>query len=119
MRNAEIAALFEEMADLLDIVGENPFRVRAYRNAARVVAEQGREFDLILREEGHIEKIPGIGADLSGKIAEAVHTDRLEALDALRARVPAGLLDLLKVPGLGPKRVKKLYNELKIDSLDA
>lgn len=117
VHNADIAAMFDEIADLLDIQGGNPFRIRAYRNAARTVQGLGRELRDMLVGEEDLTNIPGIGADLAAKIVEAVETGGMEALDKLRKQFPPGITDLLRVPNLGPKRVKALFNNLKIESL--
>jgi DNA polymerase (family X) len=118
IHNADIAAMFNEIADLLDIQGDNPFRIRAYRNAARVVRDLGRElYDMVGREED-LTTIPGIGADLAAKIAEIVKTGQVEAFERLRKQFPPGITDLLRIPNLGPKRVKTLFKDLKIESLE-
>src|SRR3972149_10352702 len=112
VHNADIAAIFEEIADLLEIRGDNPFRIRAYRNAARSVGEFGREFRTLIEAGAEPPKLPGIGADLSAKIHEIVTTGRCAALDKLRKEMPPAITELLKVPGLGPKRVQALNREL-------
>ncbi len=117
VRNAEIAEIFDRMATLLEIQGANPFRVRAYRNAARTVGDLPRNVGDMLEEEEDLSKLPGIGKDLAGKIAEIVATGRLAALEEVEREVPAGLIDLTLLPGLGPKRVKALYEELGIRDL--
>ncbi len=117
VRNAEIAEIFDRMATLLEIQGANPFRVRAYRNAARTVGDLPRNVGDMLEEEEDLSKLPGIGKDLAGKIAEIVATGRLAALEEVEKEVPAGLIDLTLLPGLGPKRVKALYEELGIRDL--
>ncbi len=117
VHNADIAAMFDEIADLLDIQGENPFRIRAYRNATRTVQGLGRELRDMVSAEEDLTKIPGIGADLAAKIVEAVATGAMQALDKLRKQFPPGITDLLRIPNLGPKRVKTLFHELKIESL--
>ena len=117
VHNADIAAMFDEIADLLDIQGENPFRIRAYRNAARTVQGLGRELRDMVEAEEDLKKIPGIGEDLAAKILEAIETGGLQALDKLREQFPPGITDLLRVPNLGPKRVKALFKDLNIESL--
>ncbi len=117
VRNAEIAEIFDRMATLLEIQGANPFRVRAYRNAARTVGDLPRNVGDMLEEEEDLSKLPGIGKDLAGKIAEIVGTGHLTALEEVEREVPAGLIDLTLLPGLGPKRVKALYEELGIRDL--
>ncbi|MCX7900597.1 MAG: type-X family DNA polymerase, partial [Methylocystis sp.] len=118
LQNADIAAAFDEIADLLEIKGDNPFRIRAYRNAARIIGDYPESIaDLIERGED-ITKLHGIGKDLAGKIAQLVITGRIAQLEELRQEMPAGLLDMLRLPGIGPKRVKTLYDELHIENLE-
>lgn len=116
MQNPDIARLFDEVADLLEISGQNPFRIRAYRNAARVVRDYPRPLTDEVRREADLTEIPGIGQDLAEKIQEIVTTGTLALHRQLAAKLPAGLLDLLRIPGLGPKRVKLLYSKLKVKS---
>lgn len=116
VHNADIAAIFEEIADLLEIQGANPFRVRAYRNAARTVGELGREVKTLLEKNGELPKLPGIGADLGAKIQEIVETGKSAFLLRLRQEVPPAITELLKVPGLGPKRVNALYQHLEVQT---
>ncbi|GCB02272.1 DNA polymerase X family [Sulfuriferula multivorans] len=116
IHNADIAAIFEEIADLLEIEGANPFRIRAYRNAARVVGEYGRELGALLGQGADLPKLPGIGADLSGKIREIVTTGHCALLERLRGEVPASVTELLKIPGLGPKKVSALYHDLAVET---
>jgi len=113
VHNEEIAAAFEEMADLLAIQGGNPFRIRAYQLAAQVVRGLPQELAGMPGAEEYA-KLPGIGADLAGKIAELVRTGGLRALVQLRRQVPAGLRELLGLPGLGPVRVRALRSGLHI-----
>lgn len=115
--NEEVAAVFEELADLLEIEEANPFRVRAYRNAARTVKGLGRELEDLIEQGDDLTKLPGIGKDLAGKIAEIIKTGTAGALRELHRDLPRGLEQLLKLPGLGPKRVKALYDELGISDL--
>jgi DNA polymerase (family X) len=115
VHNEEIAAAFEEMADLLAIQGGNPFRIRAYQLAAQVVRGLPRELAGMNGAEEY-EKLPGIGADLAGKITELVRTGELRSLAQLRRQVPAGLRELLNLPGLGPVRVRALRSGLRIRS---
>jgi len=117
VRNAEIADLFDRMAALLEIQGANPFRVRAYRNAARTVSGLPRSVADMLAAEEDLSKLPGIGKDLAEKIAEIVETRHLAALEEVEEEVPAELVDLTRLPGLGPKRVKILHENLGIRDL--
>lgn len=117
VHNADVAAVFEEMADLLEIEGANPFRVRAYRFAARTLLDLSSDVaDMVARGED-LTELPGIGDDLAGKITEIVATGTASVLEAQRKKVPATLTALLRLPGLGPKRVKTLSRELNIRSL--
>src|SRR5882672_7486954 len=116
MQNPDIARLFDEVADLLEIKDENPFRVRAYRNAARTIRDFPDAIADWVRQSRDLTEIPGIGDDLAEKISELVNTGELPLRTQLLAKLPAGLLDLLRIPGLGPKRVKLLYSKLKIKS---
>jgi DNA polymerase (family 10) len=117
VHNADIASVFNEMADLLEIQGENPFRIRAYRNAARTIGDLGRALHEAVEKGEDLTDIPGIGKDLAGKIADLVHAGRSDALEKLRAQFPPGITELLRVQGLGPKRVKTLWKELKIETV--
>lgn len=119
IHNAEIAAAFRKLADLLEIEGENRFRVRAYRNAAATIGGLPRDAAAMIAEGEDLSALPGIGDDLAGKIAELAETGSLALLDELEARVPPGLSDMRRVPGLGPKRVKALHDALGVESLDA
>jgi DNA polymerase (family 10) len=114
--NARIAAVFEEIADLLEVQGENPFRVRAYRNAARMVGQQGPDFAKRAARGEPLGKLFGIGADLDAKIHEIARTGTCTLLKELRSDVPRGTSALLHIPGLGPKRVQQLGEQLGIHS---
>ncbi len=117
--NTESAAIFDRIADLLEIQGENPFRVRAYRNAARTVQGLSRSVAEMVRDGEALETLPTIGKDLAAGIREIVTTGSLRKLKALEEAVEPGLVDLLHVPGLGPKRLRILRDHLGIDSLEA
>ncbi|SFN24052.1 DNA polymerase (family 10) [Nitrosospira briensis] len=116
--NADIAAIFEKIADLLEIEGANPFRIRAYRNAARIIGELSVEAYALMEKEEDLTGIPGIGRDLSAKIKEIVTTNRCSLLDRLRTELPPAVTELLKVPGLGPKRVRHLYHDLDVQTVE-
>src|SRR5574341_480853 len=117
MQNPDIAAVFDEIADLLEIQGENPFRIRAYRNAARTIRDLPDPLTDAVREGTRdLTEIPGIGEDLAEKITALVTTGELPLHRQLAAKLPAGLLDLLRIPGLGPKRVKLLWKKLRVKS---
>ncbi len=115
--NAEIAGELETVADLLEIEGANAFRVRAYRQAARVVGALARNVTEMLAAGEDLDQLPGIGADLAGKIAQLARGEKLPLLTELTARNPSGITTLLALPGLGPKRVHQLRETLGIDSL--
>src|SRR6186997_707148 len=116
--NAIIAALFDELADLYELDGAVVHRVLAYRNAAKSVRESPRSVAAMTRE-GTVTRLPGIGRTLEEKIQALLDTGSIPAVEKMRARFPPGLVDLTRLPGLGPKRARKLYDELGIDSLDA
>ena len=114
--NADIARVFGEIADLLEIQQANPFRIRAYRNAARIV--EALQLDLVacLAAGGELPKLPGIGADLDAKIREIAATGTCALFEKLNRQLPSGITDLLHVPGLGPKRVQRLYQDLDVQT---
>jgi DNA polymerase (family 10) len=116
--NGEVARIFSRYATLLEIEGANAFRVRAYQNAARLIDSLPRNVADMLRNGDDLTQLEGIGTDLAGKIDEIVRTGRLEAFDALQRRMPAALVDLTTIPGLGPKRVKALYDTLEVGSVE-
>ena len=118
IHNAEIASALDEIADVLEIEGANPFRIRAYRNAARLIGDLGREVTDMVRVGEDLTGLPGIGADLAGKIAEIAATGRSAFLEALHAQIPESLSALLRIPGLGPKRVALLHRQLGIETLE-
>src|SRR5215831_17838402 len=118
VHNATIEAIFDEIADLLDIQGANPFRVRAYRNAARTIGDLGTDIKALTDQGTALTEIPGIGADLAKKIEEIIVTGKCEFLERLHKQLPPAITDLLKIPGLGPKRVKVLWRDLKIQTLE-
>jgi DNA polymerase (family 10) len=115
--NEAIAQQFEEIAELLDLQGANPFRVRAYRNAARMISRHGSSMIELVKKDEDLTELPGIGEDLAGKIAECVKTGTMTQLKQLRRKVPAFLVELLKIPRVGPKRANLLWRRLKIRSL--
>jgi DNA polymerase (family 10) len=116
VKNLEIARAFDLIADLLELKGENPFRIRAYRRAAQNLETLTEDLET-LAAQGRLDEIPGIGPDLAGKIGEYLGTGRIDALESLRREVPAGLADLMGVPGVGPKTAKLLHDRLKVTDL--
>jgi DNA polymerase (family 10) len=117
VHNRDIAEIFNKVADLLDIAGSNPFRIRAYRNAARTVEGFGQSISDMVKEEEQLSALPGIGKDLAGKIKEIVETGTLSQLKELESQIPGELSRLMKIEGLGPKRVSLLYKKLDVTSL--
>ena len=119
MQNIDIARAFDEIGDLLEIQGANSFRVRAYRNGARVIEDQAESIaDLAAEGPARLQQISGIGKDLSEKIVALVSTGTIPQLEELRSQVPHGVLDMLRIPGLGPKKVAALFHELHVSTLD-
>jgi DNA polymerase (family 10) len=117
MINGDIAKIFDGIADLLEVKGDNPFRIRAYRRAAQNVLTIPDDLSTFSLDD--LMKIPGIGKDLALKITEYAGTGSIAAWDELKADIPEGILDLLAIPGLGPKTVKLIYETLQITSLKA
>lgn len=119
MKNADIAAAFDLIGDILEFKGENPFRVRAYRNAARTISDLPESIAKIACDaQRKLTDISGIGPDLADKIRTLCATGTLPMLEELKAQVPASVLALLRIPGMGPKKAAVLHKELKINSLD-
>jgi DNA polymerase (family 10) len=116
--NAAIAAAFDELGDLYELDGAVVHRVVAYRTAAKTVREASVSISALTRE-GKVTSLPGIGKTLEEKIRALLDTGTIPAADKLRAKFPPGLIDLTRLPGLGPKRARKLFDELNIDSLEA
>jgi DNA polymerase (family 10) len=119
IRNTDIAGIFDAIADCLEIEGDNPFKIRAYRNASRTIRGLGLELKETVAGGKELTGLPGIGKELAAKIVEILETGTTQALEKLKEKVPAGVIEMLKIPGLGPKRVSALYHELKIESLTA
>ena len=116
MKNQEIAKIFNDIADLLEIKGENPFRIRAYRRAAQNIEGLAKDVAEISKDD--LLTVPGIGQDLAGKIEEYIRTGKLQFYEDLRKEVPVGLSALLSVPSLGPKTAKLLFEKLNIKDLE-
>jgi len=116
IHNQDIAAIFEKVADLLEIEGANPFRVRAYRNAARVVSGTSQSLADLLARGDDLTRLPGVGQDLAGKIREIITSGDLGLRRELEVRTPPALALLLNLGGLGPKRVQLLHQKLGITS---
>ena len=118
VQNAEIAEMFDQTAELLEIKGDNPFRSRAYRNAARVIERLPKSITNLLKAGEDLSELPGIGKDLASKIATIVATHHFDVLDRLKHELPGDLGEIAALPGLGPKRVRLLYDKLGIRSLE-
>jgi DNA polymerase (family 10) len=117
MDKDQVASVLSEIGTLLELQGENPFRVNAYLNGARAVQQMEEDLATVVRE-GRLTSIPGIGDTLRDKITTLVTTGKLPFYEELKKKVPAGLIEMLRIPGLGPKKVKALHEQLGIDTLD-
>ncbi len=117
MKNAEVAARFNEIADFLEIKGENPFRVRAYRRAAQTLEGLAEDVAAIAGRGGLLE-LPGIGKDLAAKIHEYLERGAVEYLETLRTEIPVGVVDLMGIHGVGPKTARLLYEQAGVDSVE-
>jgi len=115
--NSEVARTLDEIADMLEILGENVFKINAYRRASENIRSLGRDLSVMV-EEGSLGSIEGVGKAIAEKITELVTTGRLEYYDRLAEKVPTGLLDMLEVPELGPKRVRAIWEKLGVRDLD-
>lgn len=118
MDKDQVAAILEEIGVLLELKGENPFKTRAYANAARVLEGLAEPLDKVVAE-GRLGRLKGFGEALQEKVATLVTTGRLPYYEELKASIPPGLVEMLGVPGVGPKKVKKLHEELGVDSVEA
>ena len=118
MKNEQIAAVFEQLSDLLEIQEANPFRIRAYRSAGRTIGSTAESFASLVEQNDDLTRFPGIGKDLAKQIVEVVTSGRHSQLDELREQIPAGVVDMLRIRGVGPKKVAVFYNKLNLESLD-
>lgn len=118
IHNSDIAQAFNKIADFLEIKGENVFRVRAYRNAALVMADLGKSAADMVKDGEDFSQLPGIGKDLAAKIEEIVKTGKLAFLEKLEKETPPGVIKMMAIQGLGPHRVKALYEKLHIKDMD-
>ena len=116
--NSQIADILDEVGDLLEFQGTNAFRIRAYRNGARAIRELPEPIYTMLDRGDDLTKLSGIGTSVAEKCEEIIETGELEQLNDLRKKVPVTVLDLLRVPGMGPKKAAVLFNELKIENLE-
>ena len=118
MENIEIAAVLDELADLLEIKGSNPFRIRAYRNAVRTIRGLTPPLASMVTEGEDLTELPAVGKDMSSHIVELVHTGQLTRLDEVAAEIPRSLGQLVKLDGVGPKKAKKLWESLGVTTVD-
>lgn len=116
MKNQEIAEVFNNIADILEINDENPFRIRAYRKAAQNIENLSSDIEDVIKQK-KLEDIPGIGKDLAQKITEYVSTGKIKFYEDLRKGISKGILDFMEIPGIGPKTAKVLYKDLKIRNI--
>jgi len=117
MKNREIAEIFEKMADILDFKGENPFKINAYRKAARVIGDLRDDIEAIYKE-GKLKDIPGVGAGIAKKIEEYLTTGKMTKYEEVAKGVPDGLVELLSIQDLGPKTLAAAYDKLGVNNLD-
>ncbi len=118
IRNATVAEIFNTMADLLEIKGENPFRIRAYRTAAHTVYSLSSDVSELLESGEDLCRLPGIGKDLASKIEQIVITGQLDALEELKDEVPFELVSFMRIAGLGGKRIKTINRRLGVQSIE-
>ncbi|HEY0782615.1 MAG TPA: helix-hairpin-helix domain-containing protein, partial [Thermoanaerobaculia bacterium] len=118
MDNVEIGRALEEVADILEIQGANPFRIRAYRNAVRTIEVQTAPLARRVAEGLPLTDLPGIGKEIASHIREMVETGTLAFRDELAAQMPRTLVELMRLPGVGPKKARKLWDELQISTVD-
>ncbi len=118
VHNSDVADIFSQVAVLLEIKGDNPFRVRAYQNAARTVTSQSRDLAGMIQNREDLTQLPGIGKDLAEKIKEIIESGKLSMLQELRKEIPADLSKLMKIQGMGPKKIKVLFHELGVQSVE-
>ncbi|MHC4497563.1 MAG: DNA polymerase/3'-5' exonuclease PolX [Planctomycetota bacterium] len=116
MKNAVLSELFDQMADIMEILGEDRFRINSYQKVARVISEMPTEIEVLL-ETGQLARVPGVGKSSLAKIEEFVKTGTITAHRELLKKIPSTLLELLDIPGVGPKGVKAVYEKLKIETV--
>lgn len=116
MKNLKISQIFHDIAKILEIKGDNPFRIRAYERAAQNIESLTEDIEVYIKED-KLAEIPGVGKDLADKIKEFARTGKLKAFEDLKRTIPQGLLDLLNIPSVGPKTAKLLYQKLRIKNI--
>ena len=117
MKNQELADIFSRIADMLEILGEDPFRSLSYRKAARVLEELAESVEE-LASAGRLMEIPGIGKSIAEKIQQYLATGKIDRYEELAAKVPKGLLDIMRLQGMGPKTAGRLWKEVGIESIE-
>ena len=118
MKNGEVVKVFQDIADLLELKGENVFKIRAYQKAARAIEHHPRELEAMIEEGEDLQSIPGVGEAIAKKTTELIRTGKLGYYESLKAEFPEGITTLLAIPGIGPKTANKLSSELGISSVD-
>ena len=118
MENIEIVRVLDEVADLLEIQQANPFRVRAYRNAVRTINAHASPLRKLVEQGADLTELPSIGKGLADNIRELVESGRLTMLEEMAAEIPPGLVELMRLPGVGPRKARKLWDELGVESID-
>ncbi len=118
MKNTAIAKVFYDIGDLLELKGENPFKIKAYQRAARAIEHLPKEIEIMLREGQDLKAIPGVGEAIARKITDLLTTGKLEYYEKLRAEFPPGIATLLEIPGVGPKTAMRLTQELGVNSVE-
>jgi DNA polymerase (family 10) len=118
MKNSEVARVFQDIADLLELKGENVFKIRAYQKAARAIEHYPRELEAMIEQGEDLQSIPAVGEAISEKTTELIRTGKLGYYESLKAEFPQGITTLLAIPGIGPKTANKLPSELGISSVD-
>src|SRR5436190_23882377 len=117
MDKGRVAEILVSIATLLELKGENPFKTRAYHNAARALETLPESLDKVIAEKG-LADVKGIGASIATKISELVTTGTLKYYEDLKAATPPGLVLMLEIPGVGPKKIKALHDELGIQTVE-
>ena len=119
MKNTAIAKVFYDIGDLLELKGENPFKVRAYQRAARAIEHLPKEIGIMLREGQDLKSIPGVGEAIARKITDLLTTGKLEYYEKLRAEFPPGIATLLEIPGVGPRTAMRLTRKPGVNKVKA